>query len=226
MERTVVRAVILDRSGLSDCGEARSRGESRSRQPAGIRACRGAFVTVRGRDGARRIGARRIGARRIGARRIGVRRDIARAEHSAADQCKDEASQTQPQLAAQTRRGTQQTELWMHMVRLGHGRLLRASPVPSARCRGLNPRIAKPFRIERPESRCRALAVPDAARARRAKARSIRRVQETAMLGQRSCFIAAAIALACAPSGRGSMAEEASWSSEPRAPGNTLSLEC
>src|SRR5499427_7999676 len=52
----------------------------------------------------------------------------------------------------------------MHIVRLGHGRLLRASPVPSARCRGLNPRNAEPFRIEPPESRCRARAVPDAAR--------------------------------------------------------------
>src|SRR5262249_53337612 len=48
MECTVVRAVILDRSGLSDCGEAWSRGESCSRPPAGIRACRDAFVTVRG----------------------------------------------------------------------------------------------------------------------------------------------------------------------------------
>src|SRR5262249_48389793 len=77
---------------------------------------------------------------------------------------KDEASHAKPQLAAQARRGTQQTELWMHIVRLGHGRLLRASPVPSARCRGLNPRNAEPFRIEPPESRCRARAVPDAAR--------------------------------------------------------------
>src|SRR5262249_56347790 len=86
MERTVLRAVMLDRSGLSDCGEAWSRGESCSRSPACIRACRDAFVTVRGRYRARRIDARR---------------HIARAQHGAADQCKDEASPAKPQLAAQ-----------------------------------------------------------------------------------------------------------------------------
>src|SRR6516165_3110847 len=90
IERTVLRAVILDRSGLTDCGEARSRGESCGRPAAGIRACRDAFVTVRGRYRARRIDARR---------------HIARAQHSAADQCKDEASPAKPQLAAQARRG-------------------------------------------------------------------------------------------------------------------------
>src|SRR5262249_34686019 len=81
MERTVVRTVILDRCGLSDCGEAWSRGGSCGRPPAGIRACRRAFITVRGRYGARRIDARR---------------HIARAQHSAADQCKDEASHAKP----------------------------------------------------------------------------------------------------------------------------------
>ena len=41
-------------------------------------------------------------------------------------------------------------------------------------------------------------------------------------------FTAAIGALPCAPSGEGdkNMAEEASWSSEPRAPGNTLSPDC
>src|SRR5262249_34674444 len=81
MERTVLRAVILDRSGLSDCGEAWPRGKSCGRSAAGIRACRDAFVTVRGR---------------YGARRIDVGRHIARAKHGAADQCKDEASHAKP----------------------------------------------------------------------------------------------------------------------------------
>jgi hypothetical protein len=77
---------------------------------------------------------------------------------------------------------------------------------PSARCGGLNTRIAKPFRIEHARRR-------DVAREQFLTERGARHAaretvlksaySEPAALGQRSCFIAAGIALACAPSGRG-----------------------
>jgi hypothetical protein len=65
--------------------------------------------------------------------------------------------------------------------------------------------MAKPFRIERPRSR-------DVAGSPFLTERGLHAARETvlksthsepAALGQRSCFIAAGIALACAPSGRG-----------------------
>src|SRR5262249_47003650 len=83
-------------------------------------------------------------------------------------------------------------------------RLLRASPIPSAR--PLTPWTGKPFRIPRAPSRDVApVAVHNAASALHTRYKTAFNPprSESAVLGQRYCFIAAAIALACPPSGRG-----------------------
>src|SRR5262249_5375962 len=61
-----------------------------------------------------------------------------------------------PQLAAQARRRTQQTELWVHIVRSGHGRLLRVAlpqrslqRVKPANCQAVPHRVPREVEMSR-----------------------------------------------------------------------------
>src|SRR5262249_33028587 len=190
------------------------------RRPASVRVCVRALIADHGCDGSYEIGPRRIWTREIRARR-----SIDRAEQSAADQCKDHAGENDPQPAAQARRGTQQTELWVHIVRCGRGASSEHRPSQRSWVKPVNCQAVP--HSARARSRCRGGCHSQRDERAAPKVTAFKPPRsESAALGQRSCFIAAAIALACPPSGRGSMAEEASWSSEPRAPGNTLGPDC